>query len=226
MTTQKLLKRRVRERMAKTGEHYATARSHVGRTRDRLDATPIDLSGAREMASDDRLRAATGRDWRTWVSVLDRWGARERNHPDTAAFLREELGVPGWWAQTITGGYQRTRGMRLKHQQAHGFTVYASRTYASPMEAVFQAFVDDDRRTRWLEAPMRLRTAQVGKVARFDWGDGATRVMVTFDAKGPSKTTAYVSHERLPDADGAEIAKAAWRRRLTALRAHLESNDV
>lgn len=61
-----------------------------------------------------------------WFSILDRWGARERKHPETVAYLIDEHHVPGWWAQSITVSYQRDRGMRLKHQQADGFTIYAS----------------------------------------------------------------------------------------------------
>ena len=227
MTTQKLFKRRVRERMVKTGEHYTAARRHVARSRDRIEAAaPADLASATEIASDDKLREATGRSWEAWLTLLDRWGARDRKHPDTVTYLKAEHGVPGWWAQTITVGYQRARGIRLKHQQAHGFTVYASKTLAVPLEVLFEALVDDDRRQHWLTGgSMSLRTSQPEKVARFDWGDGATRVMVTFEAKGPSKATAHVTHERLPEPDVAESAKAAWKQRLAALKAFLESTD-
>jgi hypothetical protein len=33
-----------------------------------------------------------------------------------------------------------------------------------------------------------------------------------------------VTHERLPDAEAAEDAKAAWKRRVAALKAHLEAD--
>jgi hypothetical protein len=46
---------------------------------------------------------------------------------------------------------------------------------------------------------------------------------VTFEEKGPAKTTVTVSHERLADPDDAEAAKLAWRSRLTSLKAYLES---
>jgi hypothetical protein len=48
-------------------------------------------------------------------------------------------------------------------------------------------------------------------------------VSVSFDEKGPSRTTVAVAHERLPDAEEAETAKASWRRRLADLRTFLES---
>ena len=227
MTTQKLFKRRVRERQSKTGESYAAAHRHVARTRDRITSARTDLAGATELASDARITEVTGRSWEAWLSLLDRWGARQRKRGETVDHLIAEHGVAHWWAQTIAAGYERTRGLRLKHQQPDGFTIYASRTVNVPIGVLYDAFVDRRTRQQWLtDGSMSLRTSQPGKVARFDWGDGPTRILVTFDAKGPSKATAHVSHERLPDADEAESAKGAWKQRLASLKSFLESTDV
>jgi uncharacterized protein YndB with AHSA1/START domain len=224
MPTQKLFKRRVRERMARTGESYTAARRQVAPKRDAIETARRRMASARELASDAKLLEVTGRGWDEWLAILDRWGAMDRRHAETAAHLVNDHRVPGWYAQAITNGYERARGIRIKHQQATGFTVYASRTVAVPMETLFDAFVDEEARSRWLtDGTMSLRSATRGKVARFDWGDGPTRVMVTFDARGESKTTASVAHERLPDADTAEVAKKVWRTRLTALKAFIES---
>jgi uncharacterized protein YndB with AHSA1/START domain len=132
--------------------------------------------------------------------------------------------VPGWWAETITSGFERTRGMRLKHQQPDGFTIYASRTVGVPIALLFDAFADERPRRRWLsDGSMALRTSRPGRIARFDWGDGSTRVNVTFEEKGPRKSTVAVAHERLADPAAAETAKAAWKERLAALKSLLES---
>jgi hypothetical protein len=45
---------------------------------------------------------------------------------------------------------------------------------------------------------------------------------VFFDAKGDAKSTASVSHERLPNSDEAQRMKAYWRERVTALKEELE----
>ncbi len=223
MTTQKLFKRRVRQRMAKTGESYTSARSQVTRARDRLSADAADLASAREIASDGKLVGATGRDWTAWLTILDRWGARAHTHGEIVAYLSAEHHVPPWWTQAVTNGYERARAIRAKHQHADGFTVYASKTVGVPVGALFDGFVDDQTRTNWLtDGTMTLKSSRRDKVARFDWADGATRVMVTFEAKGPTKATASVSHERLPDADTGEAAKASWRMRLSDLKALLE----
>jgi len=219
MTTQKLFKRRVRQRMSKTGESYTAARANVARVRDRLAPQPDPLDGATELASDQRITEATGRDWRAWLALLDRWGARERKRSETVAFLMTEQSVPGWWAQTIATGFERTRGLRLKHQQADGFTIYASKTVDVPVGELFAAFSDEGLRARWLtDGSVSPRVMQPEKAARFEWEDGRTRVNVTFEAKGPAKSTAFVAHERLADPAEAEAAKAAWKERLAVLK--------
>jgi hypothetical protein len=225
MTTQKLFKRRVRARMEKTGESFTTARQQLATRRERRAEPPIDLSPALELASDEKMTAATGHGWEHWLSILDRWGARERKHGEIATYLSTEHGVPGWWTQSITNGYERTRGIRRKHQQGDGYTIYASKTVGVPIEVLFDAFVDEGVRRQWLtDGAMSLRTSVPNKTARFDWGDGTTRILVTFDSKAAGKSSAHVSHERLADETVAEVAKAQWKKRVTALKAFLEQD--
>jgi hypothetical protein len=225
VTKEKSLKRRVRERMSKTGESYTTARSHVAQKRDRVQAARTRLAVPADRPSDDKITEVTGRGWDAWFSILDRWGGRDRKHGETVRFLTDEHDVPGWWAQTITVYYQRASGLRLKHQQAEGFTIYASKTIAVPIDLLFAAFVDPARRKQWLtDGTMSLRTSQTNYTARFDWDDGSTRVNVSFVEKDSAKATVSVAHERLPDPDEAERAKASWRQRLTDLKILLESS--
>jgi hypothetical protein len=224
MTKARTFKRRVRERMSKTGESYAAARSQVAHKRDRVHAATGRLASTADRPSDEKVEEVTGKRWEAWFSILDRWGARERKHGEMVSFLMGEHDVPGWWAQSITMWYERARGMRLKHQQPDGFTIYASKTIGVPADVLFDAFVNSRSRRRWLtDGTMSLRTAQPGRTARFNWGDGSTRVSVSFDEKGPAKATVAVAHERLSDPDEAELAKSAWRERLTALKSLLEA---
>ena len=79
-------------------------------------------------------------------------------------------------------------------------------------------------RERWLpDGDLRERTTIEPRSARFDWGDGATRVHVTFAAKGEAKSTAALSHERLADGAEAERMKAFWRERVAGLKEVLEA---
>ena len=224
MTENKSFKRRVRERMSKTGESYTAARGHVSQKSDRVKAARTRLAATADRPSDGRIKEATGKKWDQWFAILDRWGARERKHPETASFLVDEHDVPGWWAQSITVWYERASGLRLKHQQADGFSVSASRTISVSIDDLFEAFVNPRKRRKWLtDGKMTLRTSQPGLSARFNWEDGSTRVNVWFVDKGSTKSTVSLAHERLGDADEAEVAKARWKERLGDLKSLLES---
>jgi uncharacterized protein YndB with AHSA1/START domain len=224
MTKQKSFKRRVRERVSKTGESYTVARSHVSKKRTRVQAAHTRLAADTKPVSDAKILEETGKEWETWLSILDRWGAGDKKHGETVDFLIAEHEVAHWYAQAITAGFERARGIKIKHQKADGFSISASKTIGVPVDVLFEAFVNPRRRRKWLtDGAMSLRTSQFNYTARFNWEDGSTRVNVAFIDKGPAKSTVAVAHEKLPDADEAETAKALWKERLVDLRSFLES---
>jgi uncharacterized protein YndB with AHSA1/START domain len=221
MTKQKTFKHRVRARMAKTGESYTAARRMLIADGDRPETTPTNVEPP---ASDQAVRAATGRGWQEWFSLLDGWQATSRPHPDIARWLVEEHGVAGWWAQSVTVAYEQARGLRAPGQHADGWSVTASKTVAVPVDRLFAAFDDEAVRERWLPgAQLRLRTATAPRTARYDWEDGPTRVLVGFAPRGDEKSTVAIEHARLPDADTAAEMKAWWRERVAALKVLLEA---
>jgi hypothetical protein len=207
MTSQKSFKQRVRTRMEKTGESYTAARAQLLPREAEPDVGP------------------TGRPYREWFAELDEWGAIDRSHKEIAAWLAGEQGVPGWWAQTITVEYERARGLREKGQGRDGFfNVTASKTVGVPVEQLYAAVVDAVRRDEWLPGVvLRERTATPHRTARFDWGEGSTRVIFGFEVKDDRKSTVALSHERLPDSESAATMKAFWRERLSGLKAQLEA---
>jgi uncharacterized protein YndB with AHSA1/START domain len=120
--------------------------------------------------------------------------------------------------------YERARGLRAVGEHPEGFSITAQKTVAVPVDRLYEAFVDESLRERWLpDAELRERTATKPKSARFDWGDGVTRVIVAFIARGEAKSTVALEHARLPDAEEAERMKAFWRDRVGALKTVLES---
>lgn len=212
MTKNKAQKRATRARMTKTGERYTAARRHVVEPKERLRAQDLPQTNA-------NLQRNTGKGWREWFSILDAWGARERKHGDIAKHLLEEYGVPGWWAQAITVGYERSRGLRAKYQTLTGsFQVSMSKTFHIGAGRLFRAFAEAPQRNRWLErGTLKIRTTQRNKTARFDFRGGSSRVVAFFDPKDRNKTTVTVQHEKLPDAGAVEDMRAMWREHLKRL---------
>ena len=249
MTRNKSFKGRVRARMDKTGERYATARRQLvakATAKGEPEAQPTPEAQAPEPQgpapenpapgpagaapgfkppySDDVVRANTGRAWDEWFTLLDGWGAVERPHPEIARWLNEEHGVPGWWAQGVTVAYEQARGLRAPRQRRGGqFEVNASKTVAVPVERLYQAFADPAVRERWLPgAAVEVRTARPGKSIRASWDDGSTRLVIAFTARGEVKNQVALAHERVPDAGTADKLKAFWRERMAALKELLE----
>ena len=210
MTQQRSFKRLVRNRMEKTGESYTAARAML-----LAAAEPAPWLAT----SDEAIRERTGRGWEEWFDVLDAWGALGMKHRDIARRVATELEIDplAWNAQAITASYERTRGLRVAGQKEDGFSITASKTIGVPIERLYDAFfaTADDR--------LRERTVTRPLSARFDWGDDGSRVHVTFDASGESKSRIVVEHARLADADEAERMKTFWRERLTELKGRLDA---
>ena len=227
MTTDKARKRAVRTRMTKTGERYAAAnRNLVASERGRTPAdAPIDPPALPPRVADpgmteETISKGTGSGWDEWFRLLDGWGAMERSHTDIARYLREERGVDGWWAQTVTVGYERARGLRARHQTARGIEVSVSKTIAAPPDVVWEAFLEPAQRARWLEAGdlgERRRSGAVGTSATFDVPSDSTRVAVAINPRGTDRATVTVTHEGLGDVADVERRRADWKRRLARL---------
>ncbi|MGK5740462.1 hypothetical protein [Micromonospora sp. URMC 103] len=253
MTSQKSFKARVRARMDKTGESYTTARrqllARVPATSDPITGKPptaaappppadagtptpethtpeTPTADQTDRIADALLRERTGRGWQEWFRLLDAEDATRRTHTEIARWLVTAHEVPGWWAQTVTVGYEQARGLRRPGQRRDGgYSVTGSRTVAVPVERLFAAFADETLRARWLpDVAVRLRTATPPRSFRADWAGGPTRIVVGFEAIGETRSRVALQHEKLTGAGQAAELKAYWRDRLAALKQLLEAD--
>jgi hypothetical protein len=219
MPKQKDLKRLVRGRMEKTGESYTAARARLLEKRTTRTATPpVDLA-ALAGTSDAAVAEKTGRTWQEWVRVLDRAGAAKLEHAAIARIVHEQHGVPGWWSQTVTVGYERIRGLRERGQSRDGtYEVGKSKVYPVPLSELWTAF---NRCERWLDgAKLSMSKATRHKSMRMRWSDG-TPVEAMFLAKGASKSQVHIQHRKLPSCAEAERMRAFWGACLARLAAIL-----
>jgi hypothetical protein len=217
MTVQKSFKRLVRTRMEKTGESYTAARAVLLRASE---------PEPQLVTSDEQIRERTGRGWEEWFDLLDEWGAAGRPRREISRHLAGVQGLDplAWNVQAVVKSYERARRGYVVGQHENGFAVTASKTVAVPVERLFAAVVDPAERERWLpDGELRERTTLPPRSARFDWGDGSSRVHISVAAKGEAKSTAVLSHERLADAAEAERMKAYWRERVATLKEVLEA---
>jgi hypothetical protein len=231
MPANKDFKRLVRGRMQKTGEAYTTARAHLLRTRSRAPAslptspTPADYArlGGK---SDAILKEKTGCTWERWVKALDHAKAHTWPHPRIAKYVMEKYKIPGWWAQTVTVGYERIKGRRAIGQRMDGsFEASKSKTFPVEVGRLYRAFSHPATRSKWLgEGGLTVRGATPQKSMRIGWPDH-TAVEVWFLGKGSGKSQVALAHRKLPDRAAVDQMKQYWTRRLEVLAKILAAQE-
>ena len=157
---------------------------------------------AREIG-DDAVKRATGRDWKEWFALLDKAGAKTKSHREIVA-IASGSSAGSWWSQMVTVTYERERGLREVHETAAGYVANVSRTFAVPVEALFDAFRRMARKEKYAE-----RKATAPKSLRLTAPDG-TSVEVGFLSKGESKASVAVQHSKLTSQKDVAKRKKDW----------------
>jgi hypothetical protein len=168
--------------------------------------------------SDEALQSRTGCNWETWVYVLDRHKAHEMSHREIARLVHEKYEIDGWWAQCVTVGYERIRGLRERGQRRGGsYEASKSKTFPVPVDVLYDACAKARTRRRWItDADPEVRTATRPRSIRLGLEDG-TIAALWFVPKGEAKSSVTVQHLNLPDRTAAERSRTTWGARLDAL---------
>lgn len=184
-----------------------------------LPAQPPARGAAQAGMTDEAVVSATGRTWSQWKAALDEAGAAALDHKSIARLLAQRYGVPDWWAQMVTVGYERLSGRREKHQRAAGdYQASKTRVFEAPVERLFDAWNNAREREQWLDdAECTITTSTRPKSVRIAWRDGRTRVDVNLYAKGPARSTMSLQHEKLTNAEEVAEMKAYWEKQFEQL---------
>lgn len=214
MAKQETFKRRVRDRMAKTGERYTAARRVLleqanGTRRRRWVADPG--------LGDDAVANATGKGWDDWVDIVESWKGHTDSHPAIAARLTEEYGLGGWWAQGVTVGYERIVGIRLPYQRADGtFTAGKSKTVAIEGAELRSMLLDDGARDELFPGHhTELLSKPSAKAIRIAIGPGVA--LFGIEPADGDRAKVTVGHEKLPEYELVDEWKHYWTEWLDAL---------
>jgi uncharacterized protein YndB with AHSA1/START domain len=171
----------------------------------------------------DAVARATGRAWDQWLALLDKAGAAAMPHKAIAAMLADRYGVPAWWSQMVTVGYEQARGLRKPRQSADGFSASASRTVAASLDRLYGAWADPNLRALWLgRAPVAVKRSTDGKSMRITWTAGNSSVDVNFTPAAGGRSRVQVEHSRLAGEGDRARQKDFWGEALDRLKAMLE----
>ena len=207
MTTNESFKKRVRARMAKTGEKYGAARRVL--IEQAADSDP------RAWVSDpghpdEGVRENTGRTWEAWRDLIDVSPVADEGHTAVARWLQEEHDVDGWWAQAVTVGWERITGRRLPHQMADGtFTANRTATVTTDPEALRELLLDDDGRADLFPGMFpELRSRPTSRTVRVGLPEGVAEIAI--ESRDDGRVRISVAHAKLPTSDDVGHWKAFW----------------
>lgn len=160
--------------------------------------------------TDEAIVEATGKGWDEWCEIIDAWPGHEDGHAAIARYVQAEHGVSGWWAQSVTVGYERIRGLRLPHQQPDGtFTANTSRTLSTDGAALREGLLDPAGRDG-LFPGMRteLRSRPESKNVRIALDEGTAEIAI--EPRSDGRVRVVVSHAKLSAPGDVDRWKAYW----------------
>ena len=193
-TTTKTLSTATKTAHAATKSHSVVTKSESALMKTRPAHEYASIAGMRDAV----IQAKTGRTWAEWVEALDTIDATKLQHGEIAKHLYEKLGVDGWWAQMVTVGYERIRGLRdIGQRRGGGYEVNKSKTYPVAVRRIYEAVSTPRGRKKWLpEQGFTVRKATPDKTIRMTWSDG-TSVEFYFIDKGTAKSQLALQHRKL-----------------------------
>ncbi|MET0232917.1 MAG: hypothetical protein ABW186_18450 [Rhodanobacteraceae bacterium] len=188
-------------------------------------AAPPSVDASLFPCGDAALRGATGKDWAEWLTLLDASGAAARKLDHTRMWELVMQSLPdsaSWWGQMVAVGYERARGIRVKHESSSGkFQATLSKTFEVPLFAAFAAWADAALRENWLDAPgLDFTKLNMGRNIRARWPDGSV-LDIRFNETGSGKCQIVVDTMKLADADAVQKAKAFWQSQFENLGQYL-----
>ncbi len=168
-------------------------------------------------AGDAAVREATGRGWDQWREVIDQWPGHTDGHAAVARYLAEEHGVEGWWAQSVTVGWERITGRRLPQQRPDGtFSANRSRTLTADHGRLRELLLDEEGRVALFPGlEPELRSRPTSKNVRIGLGGGSVEISLT--PRDDGRVTVTIQHERLGSPEEVIAWKAYWGTWLDAL---------
>ncbi len=223
MPKDKDLKRLARERMAKTGESYTTARAQLLAKRihagERLSEPELAELAAISTAA---LTKATGHDWGWWLEQLNAADCDKKEHREITRYIEQAFDISAWWTQSVAIGFERIVGLREIGQRREGsYDANKSKTLPVPVDVLYRAFDDPDIRKNWLpDVDWKVRTSTTPRSIRLNWSDGCP-VALWFTAKGDAKSSVQIQHSKLASKEDVQRTKEDWSQRLDALQAFL-----
>ena len=179
----------------------------------------------RSIITDKLVVEKTGEPMEHWFKLLDKQGAKKLTHREIFNLVAsiDDLAPLGQWNQNLlTTTYEWDRGLKERGQKGKNFEISVSKTINVPIATLYDSWVDNKVRNKWLAENIVIRKATENKSARMTWTDGVTGLSVDFYRKGDNKAQVVVQHLKIPNSKMAAEMKEYWSTKLDLLQAFLE----
>jgi len=174
----------------------------------------------------EAVKKATGKTWDEWVDFLDSKGMAGKTHKEMALWLMEErLIESGWWAQSVTLGYEFAKGRRVVGKTLDsGFQIGVQRMIPAPKEKIWSFLQSPMGKRLWTEdAMVEMRSLVEGEKMRMRWQpDGRStpttlQISLYCPRNTTEKTQVRIHHEKLGSSNEREKMRGKWKKVLDEL---------
>lgn len=179
----------------------------------------------RKIITDKLVVKKTGTAIEEWFKQFDKAGAKKLSHIEIFNLIGsiKQLQPLGEWNHNLLAtSYEWDRGLKQRGEKENGFEISVSKTIDVPVSFLFNAWIDDAIRNKWLKEKIVFRKTTLNKSARITWSDNTTSLSVDFYIKGENKSQLVVQHLKLPNASKAEEMKIFWAKIFSKLKSILE----
>lgn len=184
--------------------------------------------------SSESVKKHTGKDWKYWVTELEKRGARNLSHQEIVALLAKKYKLTPWWQQGVSLGFEIATGRRKVGQDAKGkYMVTATKSFSVDNKVLWKKLVSPAGIKIWMQplSAVRLlpkaqfetkdgffgeiRTMAVNRRIRVRWQEpyweSATTVELHLVARPAKKSILVFNHTGLADAETKEAMRVRWR---------------
>lgn len=193
--------------------------------------------------SSPSVKKATGKDWKKWVEVLEKAGARSWTHREIVAFLKKKYKLAPWWQQSVALGFEIHIGRRVEGRNEKGeHALTATKSLAVAQKDVWTFLNSEDGLRLWLQ-PMsdfelkkdrefereggifgKVRTVKAPLRARIAWQDSEAQkpsiLQIYVVPRPKGKSILVFAHEKILKARERDDLRAHWKGVLSAIHAH------
>jgi hypothetical protein len=188
----------------------------------------------------------TGKDWKTWVQLLEEAGARNLTHREIAGLLKKKYRLTPWWQQGVALGFEIATGRRRAGQDARGkYMVTATKSLGIGVKAIWKGLLSPRGMAIWLRplspvaiAPQtpfetkdgyfgEIRTVTSGRRIRLFWQDPQwekpTVVEILLVSRPAKKAILVFNHTGIPDEKSRAASRLRWRAAADGMAAELSA---